>query len=235
MMKRARISEISEVSEISDASEGSVVPTEDSEMKEPGLGDLIQQTNYSKGDMSTIFEMLQDLSASWFPDVETQGKMRQQLVNIQVVTRAEEENFLRTKVVANGERDCAKGKDCEGTKLDGPPSPVILVEHWLQSTPRPIEPQLCILCKRAAATYFFVNSQAEGDDMNRLFQGHANIMEQPGEYSIDQCNISGSRETHGALLPCVIHCRAYYEYNGAKDGIHWFIQSGYKYPDQDFR
>ena len=210
------------------------VKQEDEEMEGPSLRDVIQQTHYTKGDMSTIFQSLKKHSAAWFPDSKVQETMRERLSNVHVVTRAEEESFLRTKVVANGERDCANGDDCEATNIVGPPTPIILVEHWLQSTPRPDAPQFCIMCKRAHITWFYINAMAEGDHMGRMFHNHANIIEHEGEYSIEQCVVTGARETHGALLPCAFHCRAWYEYSGAKDGIHWFVQSGYHYP-QVFR
>lgn len=207
---------------------------EDALMAEPTLEDVIQRTHHTKGDMSTIFQMLKDHSATWFPDTKLQETLRERLQTVHVVTREEEESFLRSKVAANGERDCANGNECEGTKIVGPPSPVILVEHWLQATERPEQVQFCIMCKRAAITWFYVNALSEGDHMGRLFHNHANIIEQEGEYSMDQCVISGARETHGALLPCALHCRAWYEYNGSKHGVHWFLQSGYHYP-QVFR
>lgn len=216
------------------AAAGGKAEAEDVSMEEPSLVDIIQRTHYTKGDTSTIFQMLKDHSSTWFPDEKLQEKLRERLEDIQVVTREEEDAFLRTKVVANNERDCANGEDCEATKIFGPPMPLILVEHWLQSTPRPDRAQFCIMCKRAAVTWSYVNSVAEGDHMGRPFHSHANIIQQEGEYTIEQSVISGSRESHGAMLPCALHCRAWYEYTGAKDGVHWFAQSGYQYP-QVFR
>ncbi len=228
MSKRARTS-------YSSASEGAVVKKEDAEMDGPTLEDVIKGTQRTKGDMSTVFEMLRDHSSKWLPGAGIDDPARQRLQNVAVVTRVEEESFLRTRVAASGERDCASGDACEGTKIVGPPGGgVILVEHWLQGTPRPAAAGFCIMCKRAQITYFYFNSVAEGDDMGQTFHEHANIIEQEGEYTVDQCVIAGTREVHGALLPCAIHCRAWYAYQGTKDGVHWFTQPGYDYP-QVFR
>lgn len=209
--------------------------TDEELSSDPALADVIHRAKPRKSDMSTIFSMVANHSATWFADGDMQENHRARLAALQVVTRKEEDAFLRTRVAATGERDCANGKDCEGTKLIGPPQPVTLVEHWLQSLPsRPEKAQLCILCKRAAINYFYVNAMCEGDSMQRLFHNHANLVEQEGEYALEQCVISGARETHGVLLPCALHCRARYAYSGTRDGVHWFTQAGYVYP-QVFR
>ena len=181
------------------------------------LVEVIRNVEGNKAEMSMVFEMLRDYSLQWLPGSSVGDTMREYLQTVNVVTRAEEEAFLRTKVAANGERDCMRGADCEGTRIVGPPGGggVTLVEHWPQNLPRPEKPVCCM---------------AEGDDMAGVFSSHANIADQEGEYTLAQCVIAGTRETHGALLPCALHCRAWYGYAGMKDGVHRFNQPGYEYP-----
>lgn len=188
------------------------------EKEDEEMSSVIFKTNYERNDISAIFDSQRDIAEDWTPQGSFSAAVR-----VDPVTRQEVANFLRTPAPGTTERECVRGEQCEGRFLLIPPgaTPVTLVEH---STPGEKDPQLCILCKRDVCNFMYLNALVEGDSMDQLFTDHCNIVEQPGEYCLDQCLIAGRRATHGVLQPVAIHCRAWYQYAGQKDGITWFTE-----------
>jgi hypothetical protein len=77
------------------------------------------------------------------------GTLRGNLQTSQIpyVTRAYEEAFMR-EVQHAGERECARGQQCECMFIDRQ-QPFVGVEFLLPSEERPPTPHLCVLCCRA--------------------------------------------------------------------------------------
>jgi hypothetical protein len=192
-------------------------------------------------DLSNVFEILKEshgqligvssLKSPLFTDRLLSGWK-----DIDFVTREEEEAHLREALPH--ERKCIKGEECEALNLEGPLTPFIMVEHLTAAQKAaeypPAEAQLCILDKRVAQNYLYLQSLAEKTDHSNLFTSHANLVNLPGEYDISQCMLASNADTFG-LAPCVIHCRPCYEYFvHPVTGVQYFRQTGYRYPEMDF-
>jgi hypothetical protein len=202
------------------------------------IADYIKQVKDVDNDLSFIFDMLkEDHGQKWAPKNHVEG-LNQRMSDIEFVSRAEEESFLREPAVGSQERPCVHDAQCQGTKLYGAPKPVVLVEHLTLSERQPgCQPSArkpCILCKRAAVNYAAINAQTEGTDNSKLFHRHGNFVNQEREYDESQCLIAGTRETHSVLVPCVILCRPYLHYVRQPDGTARFEQRGYNIPRSDF-
>lgn len=196
------------------------LPEENEEMK-----DVISRVKFERNDMSLIFDQQRDFSQNWAPKDLTFAS-----ASVEPITRAEVAAHLRSPAPGTQERECVCGERCQGRFLMIPASvsPVTLVEHYTPTAPQPKEPQMCILCKRSLCCYMYINAVAEGDSMDQVFTEHCNIVNEKGEYCLDQCLIAGRRSTHGMLQPVALHCRAWYQYAGQQDGVTWFTEAGYK-------
>lgn len=224
VQKRAEIPRILEVSELPDFTIESFVD------KREIVGD----------DLSYIFDTLQRekgqlIGASSLNSALYADRTLKEWKDLDFVSRQEVQAHLRAPLA--GERACIRDDQCEARNIHGPPEPITLVEHLTpkQRQNLPKERQLCIMCKRYAMTYMYVQSCSEGTDMSKLFNTHANYVGRYGEYVLEQCILASSDDTHGVVAPCVAHCRPYYDYQiDPQSGIGYFFEKGYLYPQQDF-
>ncbi len=139
------------------------------------------------------------------------------------------------------ERECAKGDRCEGRNMLPNKGGDVLVgclslrelcEANKTGKP-PISERLCILCRRYAAAYTFVNMRAELTNVgtNTLLSSHANIADKKGEYSLDHCLFTSSELQQGFPFPVVLHVRKYYKRSVQSDGTVYYLQKGYPFPE----
>lgn len=191
-------------------------------------------------DLSYVFDTLQRekgqlIGASSLNSELYTDKTLQEWKDLDFVSRQEVQAHLRAPM--NNERECINGEECEARNIYGPPQPITLVEHLTpqQRLDRPKERQLCIMCKRYAMTYLYVQSCNEKTDLSNLFNTHANFVGRHGEYVMEQCILATSDDSYGLIAPIVAHCRPYYDWQiDPQTGIGYFFERGYLYPQQDF-
>jgi hypothetical protein len=194
----------------------------------------VEARNVVADDFSYIFDVLKKagVQVAGAPSMTAELYRDQALKRfreVDFVPRAEEQAYLREP--APGERPCLRDDECEARSVYGPPVPFTLVEHLTgaQRADPPAKRQLCIMCKRAAATALYIQARCEGTDMSCLFNTHANYVNCYGEYSLGQCLIATGADTFGVLAPVVAHCRAWYQYSvDSKTGLQYFLQTGYR-------
>lgn len=200
----------------------------------PTIASGVEKRDVVADDLSYIFDVLKrdgrqvagaaSLSAELYRD-----RALKRFREVDFVPRAEEQKFLRAPVA--GERACIRDDECEARNIFGPPAPFTLVEHLTaaQLADPPAKRQMCILCKRSAITYQYIQARCEGTDMSALFNAHANYANAYGEYALEQCVAASSTDTYGVLAPCAAHCRVWYEYYvDDKTGVQYFLQTGYR-------
>lgn len=108
------------------------------------------------------------------------GNTDQQIQEVPILTKTYEESFMRQP--AAGEQACAMGELCECMLIDRS-APFIAVELRLPNDSD--QPQMCVLCSRAATQkcYYdmcYLNRQTKG-----LIQRYGVIFGQPGEYAVE--------------------------------------------------
>jgi hypothetical protein len=139
------------------------------------------------------------------------GTLRGNLQNSQIpyVTRAYEESFMREPQHA-GERECARGPQCECMFIDRQ-QPFVAVEFLLPSEERPLTPHLCVLCCRAITQQLYYDVMFDKADFPGVIQRFGNIHSEPGEYALDAMLIAApSAPVHVMPLPIVSHQRNRY-------------------------
>jgi hypothetical protein len=148
------------------------------------------------------------------------GTLRGNLHNSQIpyITRAYEESFMR-EVQNAGERECARGQQCECVFVDRL-QPFVAVEFLLPSEERPPTPHLCVLCCRAITQQLYYDVMFDKADFPGVIQRFGNIHSEPGEYALDAMLIAApSAPVHVMPLPIVSHQRNRYTV---------FVQGGIK-------
>ena len=148
------------------------------------------------------------------------GTLRGNLQNshIPYVTRAYEESFMR-EVQNLGERECARGQQCECMFIDRT-QPFVGVEFLLPSEERPPTPHLCVLCCRAITQQLYYDVMFDKADFPGVIQRFGNIHSEPGEYALDAMLIAApTAPVHVMPLPIVSHQRNRYTV---------FVQGGIK-------
>jgi hypothetical protein len=108
------------------------------------------------------------------------GNTDQTVPEVPILTKAYEESFMRQAV--SGELSCAMGELCECMLIDRT-APFAGVELRLPGDSD--QPQMCVLCSRAATQkcYYdmcYLNAQTKG-----LIQRYGVIFGQPGEYAVE--------------------------------------------------
>lgn len=199
---------------------------------------FVEKRDVIGDDLSYIFDTLQREkgqligSSSLNSDIYADRTL-QQWKDLDFVSRHEVQAHLRAPL--QGERPCIRDDECEARNIHGPPEPITLVEHLTpsQKLSKPKDRQMCIMCKRYAMTYMYVQSRSEGTDMSNLFNTHANYVGRHGEYVIEQCLLASSEDTYGVVAPCVAHCRPLYRWAiDPQSGVGYFFEHGYLYPQQ---
>jgi hypothetical protein len=138
--------------------------------------------------------------------------------NIPYATRAYEESFMR-EVQNAGERECARGPQCECMFIDRQHA-FVGVEFLLPSEQRPPTPHLCVLCCRAITQQLYYDVMFDKAEFQGVIQRFGNIHSEPGEYALDAMLIAApTAPVHVMPLPIVSHQRNRYEV---------FVQGGIK-------
>ena len=162
-------------------------------------------------------------------------------VSIQVVTRAYEEQYLREPV--GKERPCIMGDQCQGLHLPHVCDNAFVLREFLLPTEEeeytrtgklPSEGRLCLMCKRSEIARAFINIRADGMGVknNVVLQDYRNIVDEEGEYCLDDCILSSANIFQGLLDPVVLHLKNAYRLK-VKDGVRHYEQWRMKYPGQD--
>ena len=139
------------------------------------------------------------------------GTLRGNLQNshIPYVTRAYEESFMR-EIQNAGERECARGQQCECMFIDRQ-QPFVAEEFLLPSEERPDTPHLCVLCCRAITQQLYYDVMFDKADFPGVIQRFGNIHSEPAEYALDAMLIAApSAPVHVMPLPIVSHQRNRY-------------------------
>ena len=161
-------------------------------------------------------------------------------VSIQVVTRAYEEKYLREAV--GKERCCILDDQCQGMHLPYVTDNAFVLREFLLPTEEaeylrsgrlPVEGRLCLMCKRSEIARAFINIRADGMGVknNVILQDYRNIVDEEGEYCLDDCIVSSHQIFQGLLDPIVLHLRNAYRLK-VKDGVRHYEQWRMKYPGQ---
>lgn len=160
---------------------------------------------------------------------------------IQVVTRAYEENYLRE--ATGKERSCIMGEQCQGMHLPHVIENAFVLREFLLPTEEeefsrtaklPVEGRLCLMCKRSEIARAFINIRADGMGVknNIILQDYRNIVDEEGEYCLEDCLLSSPQVFQGLLDPVVLHLRNAYRLKVVK-GVRHYEQWRMKYPGQE--
>jgi len=160
---------------------------------------------------------------------------------IQVVTRAYEENYLREPT--GKERSCIMGDQCQGMHLPHVNENAFVLREFLLPTEEeeynrtaklPAEGRLCLMCKRSEIARAFINIRADGMGVknNIILQDYRNIVDEEGEYCLEDCLLSSPQVFQGLLDPVVLHLRNAYRLKVVK-GVRHYEQWRMKYPGQE--
>ena len=146
--------------------------------------------------------------------------------------RAYEESFLREPV--QDERQCLRAENCEGLKIPCK-DPFVLREFvYPNSAPCAASQQrsLCLMCIRYETARLHFHAESSQDMARNVFiSKHYNVVGVPGEYSVQDCIVSGGKYT-GLPLPVVLHVRSAYEL-AYKGGVKHYVQDHMKTPSND--
>jgi hypothetical protein len=160
---------------------------------------------------------------------------------IQVVTRAYEEKYLREPT--GKERSCIMGDQCQGMHLPHVNENAFVLREFLLPTEEeeynrtaklPAEGRLCLMCKRSEIARAFINIRADGMGVknNIILQDYRNIVDEEGEYCLEDCLLSSPQVFQGLLDPVVLHLRNAYRLKVVK-GVRHYEQWRMKYPGQE--
>jgi len=108
------------------------------------------------------------------------GNTDQQIQEVPILTKTYEESFMRQP--AAGEQACAMGELCECMLIDRS-APFIAVELRLPNDSD--QPQMCVLCSRAATQKCYYDMCYLNRHTKGLIQRYGVIFGQPGEYAVE--------------------------------------------------
>lgn len=219
-------------------------PSPIDQREDEGLEDYLHRVTFDTNDMSMIFSALHAQQQTWMP-ADQRELMAARFRTLDLVSRRDEENHLREPLPGSLERPCIRGDKCEAMLIPGVENPKPLVQHHTvaersdhATNQTPLPDSMCIMCKRFTVLYFYINTVAEaqqpdhegaGNEM-AIFHSHGNYIDIPGEYLLEQCVASGETHTHGMLVPCALHCWAWYRWERGSDGVLRFFQDGFLAP-----
>jgi len=210
--------------------------------EDPSLSDFVRQETWTQQDMSMIFSLLARDQQKWIPEDQS-DLLRKRISDVDLVSRAEEDAFLREPM--STEPACVEGAACQAMFMPGVEDPKPLMAHFTArqradiASGKNVPPSMCIMCKRYTVMWMAIQARLEngniempGSDTGEtlVFHSHGNYVNQPGEYCLDQCVVTGRRETHGMIIPCVMHDRSCYKWSRGTDGLIRFTQDGYAFP-----
>lgn len=115
--------------------------------------------------------------------------------HVPILSRSYEESFMRQAMP--GERQCVMGDMCECMHIDRS-APFVGVELRLQGDPE--QPQMCVLCSRAATQRCFYDMCFLGRPIKGVIQRYGGVFGQPGEYAVE-CMLMCPRTMPLASMP----------------------------------
>ncbi len=208
------------------------------EMKE--LERCLRRVDFTAQDLNAVFKRIQKYTRTWIPEhiVDMSENM---FANLDIMTRGQDDFWLRTK--GPDDRDCVSDDDCQGRYLMPNKSGHTLTEclteedqeTFIKTGKLPELRRSCLACQRYFAAYYYINLRAECDNMrtDAKLAKFCNIVDQAGEYILDQCIITSGTKYQGLPAPVVLHCRRYYEQKiDNEKNIVYYIQKGYYKSEQ---
>ena len=107
-------------------------------------------------------------------------------------------------------------------------------EEYNRTAKLPAEGRLCLMCKRSEIARAFINIRADGMGVknNIILQDYRNIVDEEGEYCLEDCLLSSPQVFQGLLDPVVLHLRNAYRLKVVK-GVRHYEQWRMKYPGQE--
>lgn len=181
------------------------------------------------------------------PSVTWTAKSKEEFVSavlksVNIVTRRDEEGMLRT--AREGERNCLNDSQCEGNFIPNARK-VTLVEYlspeerarFKEKGELPSHRKLCVMCIRKFVAYHYINARSEcksSTNTNWLASKFGNIVDQHGEYCLEQTIMTNGNKYQSIPVPVVLHVRkGYRQVVDDKEGVTYFIQdpSFYKMPE----
>ncbi len=159
--------------------------------------------------------------------------------------RVHDELFLCEALA--GEQACCNGLECEGHFIPNSPRPVTLKAYYAPeeltletqrmsaSTEAARAGRVCLMCYRvfimavlASLRGGFIKKNADIS-----YCRYYNVVDSPGEYALDQCEMSSNEEYQNVPHPVVRHDRHWYR-GVERNGRIFFVQEGYIRPVGDY-
>lgn len=197
----------------------------------------VHNVQFTPQDLSTVVDMMRQGVRSWIPRTRPEF-LEAMISSMEMCTREVEEAFLRTPV--EGERRCIADEGCEGMKIEHA-KPCILVEkltrlereEQAKTGKLPSMRKLCVMCQRYVVGYYYINTKAECDTIRTkaVLSQYYNLADKCGEYLLEDCIMSSSRDYQGLPGPVVFQVRNKYKQE-VQNGVTYFLQVGYKKPEQ---
>jgi hypothetical protein len=137
-------------------------------------------------------------------------------------------------------RPCARGEECCGLKIPNVPKTLLreklLPQEELDFVSNKVLPEKtrpCVMCWRDIIMEHWQKFKHKGDSVvgDWLATKYHNAIDAHGEYVLEQCICSTSKEYPAIPLPIVMHATWWYTYESI-DGVGHFHQTGYIYPEQ---
>eukprot|EP00961_Rhodomonas_salina_P296126 3936074-Rhodomonas_salina.2 len=144
--------------------------------------------------------------------------------SVPYISRIYEESFMR-EPIKNTERQCVNGEECECMFIDKN-NPFIATEFLVPGEDPPSNPQMCVLCSRAATQQLFYDIVFDNATFNGLIQRYGNLHSVPDEYSKEAmliCPPNGP--IHSMPKPIMSHQRNRYSVKKV-GGIKYINQHG---------
>lgn len=173
--------------------------------------------------------------------IPTQKRSEEAKRNILPFSRTDEENMMRTPLAGTNERACGQDEKCEWYNMYGQIKTAgveYLDAHDKKEILKnggvlPAQRQRCIFCRRREVLVNWCNLRQECDGIggDYVMQRHYNLTT-PGEYRLTDMISSAPDENQGLPLPVVCHMRNRYTQT-VRDGIVWYLQTGYQRPEED--
>ena len=160
-------------------------------------------------------------------------------INIEVVTRKYEEEFL--KEPSKKERRCAMDSQCQGLQIPNTGNDGFILKEFLlpsekktleRSGKYPKERKLCLMCRRAEIAKLYINVRAQGVGCRRdvILQDYRNLVGVDGEYRLRDCILSSESVYQGLLDPIVLHTKTSYRIARDDNGNRYYDQWKLKPP-----
>jgi len=169
-------------------------------------------------------------------DIHQMNNLEKMRADIPSVSRKHEERYLCEPT--GKERQCLKGTDCEGTRVDSEHAFIVREyllpeeeEEYNRTGKYKQDIGLCLLCTRNDICRAYFHTRAEGKSMSEdaVLQHYRNIVGVEGEYCIGDTVCSSRHSYDGLIAPIVLHKLSAYRLV-KKDGKRYYEQWRMAYP-----